>query len=158
MKSAFFAVFFLFVLLPLSATPVFLTNKTASPIVFRFDDSGSYFVVPAYSNFSGSIPDDIFRSHDGFFVFASVTSVTDVEFDSTVFEFSISSKEVHIMYDGSSFTGVSVTDIRDPVSFDFWQIAWQVVGIGAGMVVVPFTLSMALRAVRRGLNTNLPLS
>jgi len=39
-----------------------------------------------------------------------------------------------------------------------WPFAWQLVAIGCGMVVVPFTLAMALRAVRRGLASNLPLS
>jgi len=45
-----------------------------------------------------------------------------------------------------------------PLGSVSWDLAWQVLAIGCGMVVAPFTLSMALRAVRRGLNTNLPLS
>jgi len=36
-------------------------------------------------------------------------------------------------------------------SADLWPIAWQAMAIGVGCMVVPATISMAMRAVRRGL-------
>jgi len=67
------------------------------------------------------------------------------------------SQAVSVCYHPTIDDGLSVVfgEVFTVVS---WSLAWQVLAIGCGMVVVPLTLAMALRAVRRGLASNLPLS
>jgi len=48
------------------------------------------------------------------------------------------------------FYTVATSSRPVPIAVD-WAIAWQVMAIGVGCMVVPATITMAMRAVRRGL-------
>jgi len=160
MKNYIF-ILFLFFASPAFAISATFMNSSSASVLFVVSGPDASFPVAANSVLVVELPSSWFYPDEtdfltDIYVFDTTFSTLLASGSGSAVGDSVDTFYAEYSPDGyGSLVNISTARVRSPVT---WALAWQVLAIGCGMVVVPFTLSMALRAVRRGLNTNLPLS
>jgi len=151
----FFIAIFLFFSCRVFGLDVVLVNSSPAVVVFTIDDALNQTPVQPYSVLSISVSDSNLVS-DGLLYFASYVYTVGGGYlgETSSFGEVAFPRQIFLNYsDTGSSADYSFVPIDNAPSA-LWSFAWQAFAIGCGCMVVPATLSMALRAVRRGLTHN----
>lgn len=147
------------VALSLRAEPVYFTNLSTVPITFMCYKSGVTFpfAVPARETLKVDLGNKSVRDSSGFSFEVFFYGTSGFLYNMSV---SCAKDDIPIVwfdpagtiYSATGPYGFYVMKADESLSWDF---IWGVVALGVGCMVVPASLSMAIRAVRRGLSHNI---
>jgi len=137
------------------AVTVWLTNGNTFPVLVSFSGPDTNVIVPSSSTLRFDTPEGGFWTSDaGLLRFDLYVTNADATVEIGYLEiFGQPAEETYFAFVGSGSGDGYILHYADGSRVN-WSMAWRVFALGCGCMVVPAGLSMALRAVRRGLTHN----